>query len=108
MLKFQAKMPDAGNASRTVDMDFSYKEGFPEIPLPDAYERLLCDAIDGDASLFARTDGIAAAWGIIDPIIAGWEGPGAPPMATYRPGSKGPAEADALLARAGHEWRSVR
>ena len=107
VLKFQAKMPDAGNASRTVDMDFFYKDGFPDTPLPDAYERLLCDAIDGDASLFARSDGIAAAWQIIDPVLSGWDGPDAPAMATYAPGSAGPAEAEELLARAGHEWRSV-
>jgi glucose-6-phosphate 1-dehydrogenase len=107
VLKFQAKKPDAGNASRTVDMDFSYKEAFPETPLPDAYERLLCDALEGDASLFARSDGITAAWHIVDPVVTGWESSNAPTMVTYARGSTGPAEADQLLARGGHEWRTL-
>ena len=89
-------------------MDFAYKEGFPDTPLPDAYERLLSDAIEGDASLFARSDGIQAAWRIIDPVLAGWrESQGAPPMTTYARGTDGPAEAEALLARFGHVWQTA-
>ena len=101
--------PDAGNASRTVNMSFHYRDGFPETPLPDAYERLLLDAIKGDASLFARSDGIRAAWSIIDPVIKGWEQAGdaavAPPVERYAPGSWGPAAADELLSRYGHRWQ---
>ena len=110
-LKYQVKMPDAGNASRTVDMSFHYRDGFPDTPLPDAYERLLLDAIRGDASLFARTDGIRAAWRIIDPVIKGWDAAGreggaeVPPMTSYAPGSWGPEAADWLLARYGHRWQ---
>ncbi len=122
-LKYQVKMPDAGNASRTVDMSFHYRDGFPETPLPDAYERLLLDAIKGDASLFARSDGIRAAWSIIDPVIKGWEQAGrgggtvaaagaasgemavVPPVERYAPGSWGPAAADELLSRYGHRWQ---
>lgn len=110
-LKYQVKVPDQGNASQTVDMSFHYKDGFPDSALPDAYERLLLDAIKGDASLFARSDGIQAAWGVIDPVLKAWEsvddraaGSDAPPMARYAPGSWGPQEADDLLAADGYQW----
>ena len=81
-------------------------EAFPDIVLPDAYERLLLDALKGDASLFARNDGIEEAWRLIDPIIAGWETAAqAPPLHTYPMNSWGPGAADELLARSGHAWR---
>ncbi|MEX2444008.1 MAG: glucose-6-phosphate dehydrogenase [Alkalispirochaeta sp.] len=103
--KYQVKVPGAGNASRTVDMAFAYKDGFPDAPLPDAYERLLLDAIEGDASLFARSDGIRASWNIIDPVIKAWESdPDAPAMEQYAPGSWGPTGAEELLSRYGHSW----
>ncbi|MCB0192438.1 MAG: glucose-6-phosphate dehydrogenase [Anaerolineae bacterium] len=102
-LKFEAKVPDL-NESRSVDMDFHYRDAFKGVSLPDAYERLLLDAIRGDASLFARSDEIKIAWKLIDPIIQGWEAKDTPPLATYEPDSWGPAEAEALVARAGHEW----
>jgi glucose-6-phosphate 1-dehydrogenase len=104
-LKFQAKVPDKANASKSVNMEFHYGDTFPEQPLPDAYERLLLDAILGDASLFTRSDGIAAEWSVIDPIIRGWENdPQAPPLGRYAKGGWGPEEADELLSRSGHEW----
>ena len=103
-LQFEAKEPGAGMRTRTVDMEFHYAEDFGEIALPDAYERLLLDAQQGDASLFARADEIELAWGLIDPILESWEGPDAPPLAFYEPGSWGPAEADDLLAQGGRVW----
>jgi glucose-6-phosphate 1-dehydrogenase len=72
--------------------------------LPDAYERLLLDAMQGDASLFARGDGIEMAWELIDPILASWERADAPPLVFYEPESWGPAEADDLLAQDGRAW----
>ncbi len=106
-LKYQVKVPDAGNASQTVDMSFHYRDGFPESPLPDAYERLLLDAVKGDASLFARSDGIRAAWDVIDPVMKAWDAAGsdAPPLSRYAPGSWGPTEADELLAQDGYRWQ---
>lgn len=113
-VKYQVKVPDGGGASRSVDMSFDYRRAFPDNPIPDAYERLLLDAINGDASLFARTDGIRASWDIIDPILERWESPEAGslpeeerplPLTYYDRGSWGPAEADELLARAGHSWQ---
>jgi glucose-6-phosphate 1-dehydrogenase len=112
-LRFQAKELGAGMNSRPVNMMFHYDEEFrPQgagaiNPLPDAYERLLLDAMQGDASLFARHDEIKLAWNLIDPIITAWEQTDAPPLASYEPGSWGPAEADDLLAKdEGRTWYS--
>jgi glucose-6-phosphate 1-dehydrogenase len=103
-LRFEAKEPGAGMLTRSVDMDFHYAEGFAEATLPEAYERLLLDAMHGDAALFARADEIELAWGIIDSMLARWTEPDAPPLASYKPGSWGPAEADELLAGDGRSW----
>ncbi|MFO7679118.1 MAG: glucose-6-phosphate dehydrogenase [Chloroflexota bacterium] len=103
-LKFEAKVPDSRQTD-SVDMEFHYRSSFNGNALPDAYERLLLDAIRGDASLFTRSDGIEAAWRLMDPILHGWETTGMPPMARYEPGSWGPVEADELLARNGSSWR---
>ncbi|MBI4772152.1 MAG: glucose-6-phosphate dehydrogenase, partial [Chloroflexi bacterium] len=72
--------------------------------IPEAYERLLLDALQGDASLFTRSDRIELAWELIDPIIAGWRTPGGPPLHAYEPGDWGPPQADDLLARDGRAW----
>lgn len=104
-LKIEAKMPDSYQETRSVDLSFSYRETFGANALPEAYERLLLDALNGDASLFVRNDGIEISWQIIDPILAGWQTPEAPPLVTYPRGSWGPEAADQLLARDGHHWR---
>jgi len=110
-LKYQVKVPDQGNASKSVDMSFHYRDGFPDASLPDAYERLLLDAVKGDASLFTRSDGIQAAWKVIDPIMKAWEGTGwdagkkISPPARYAKESWGPQEADELLGQHGHSWQ---
>lgn len=103
-LRFEAKEPGMGMHSRSVEMGFYYAEHFGERALPEAYERLLLDALQGDASLFARADEIELAWGLIDPIDASWLAPEAPPLTFYEPGTWGPAEADAFLAREGRAW----
>lgn len=104
-LNFEAKVPDSLRETQSVNMSFSYKNTFGDGAIPDAYERLLLDALIGDASLFVRSDGIEASWSIIDPILQGWETPDAPPVATYERGSWGPTESDMLLARDRHHWR---
>lgn len=105
-LRFETKVPDTVSESRSVNMNHSYLEAFPDVALPDAYERLLLDALRGDASLFARNDGIEAAWRLIDPILSGWaSSPQAPCLHTYPFGSWGPEAANALLAKGGHSWR---
>ena len=103
-LMFEAKVPDSDQEMRSVDMDFHYRDSFSGV-LPDAYERLLLEALRGDASLFTRSDGIEAAWKLIDSIADGWEKSNTPDMALYRRGSWGPSEANALLARDGRLWR---
>lgn len=94
---FQAKKPDSVQEMRTVDMEFHYAESFGDGAIPEAYERLLFEAINGDAALFARHDEIEAAWALVDPIIAGWHNGDGPPLANYAPGTWGPSEADVLL-----------
>jgi glucose-6-phosphate 1-dehydrogenase len=106
-LRFETKVPDTVAESHSVNMNFQYRDAFPGVILPDAYERLLLDALKGDASLFARSDEIEAAWRLIDPVLRGYENsPEVSPVCGYPVGSWGPAEADALLAREGHVWRS--
>jgi glucose-6-phosphate 1-dehydrogenase len=86
-------------------MDFRYSTAFNGKEIPEAYERLLVDAINGDASLFTRSDEIEALWSVIDPILKGWGTAKAPPVVTYKSGTWGPKEAVELLARDNHVWR---
>src|SRR5574338_262620 len=102
--RFEAKVPDTVSQLRSVDMEFHYAESFGETSLPDAYERLLLDTLTGDASLFTRADEVETAWGLIDPIITTWESSKSQSLATYEPGSWGPAEADDLLTRDERKW----
>lgn len=102
-LQFEAKQPDSTQNMRSVDMDFHYRESF-NISLPDSYERLLLDAMAGDASLFTRSDEIEACWRLIDPVIASWE-QGEQSLASYTAGSWGPEEANQLLGRDNRRWR---
>jgi len=103
-LKFEAKVPDSAQETRSVDMEFHFRDSFGDDALPDAYERLLMDALNGDASLFTRADEIEAAWRLIDPILRGWESPHAPPLVFYESGTWGPVAADAFIARDHRHW----
>ena len=103
-LRFEAKAPDTVAETRSVDMEFHYAEAFGATALPEAYERLLLDALQGDASLFTRADEVETAWSLIDPILQAWETHQTPPLSVYRPNSWGPPEADTLLARDGRRW----
>ncbi len=105
-LKFQTKVPGAGMTMRSVDLEFHYQTAFHGAPLPSAYERLLLDALQGDASLFARADEIELAWSVIDPFVQLWRSPEAPPLESYPAGSWGPPGATQFLARAGRVWRT--
>ncbi len=105
-LRFEAKQPGTTAVMRSVDMDFHYAESFGEMPIPDAYERLLLDALNGDASLFTRADEIELSWRIIDSIITGWQSDVAAPLHIYPTGSWGPPEGDWLLEQDGNDWRS--
>ncbi len=87
-----------------VDMEFHYSDRFGEHTLPEAYERLLLDALQGDASLFARSDEIELAWSLIDPLMVVRQPAMGRSVSAYARGSEGPAEADELLARDGRRW----
>lgn len=102
--KFETKVPDTPMDMRSVDMEFHYQPTFGGDSIPEAYERLLLDAIHGDASLFMRHDEIELAWGLIDPIVAGWQSEAAPPLAEYEPDRWGPPEAEAFIAGDGRAW----
>lgn len=103
-LKFEAKVPDAAAETRSVDMEFHYQDSFGETMIPEAYERLCLDALQGDATLFNRADAAELSWSYIDPIIAAWHSEDGPPLTSYEPGSWGPSEAHDLLADSGRRW----
>jgi glucose-6-phosphate 1-dehydrogenase len=102
-LHFQSKVPDAGMQLRLTDLDFRFAREF-KAELPEAYQRLLLDALAGDASLFARADEVELAWSIIDPILAAWRERGLPPLASYNPGCWGPDESLRWMRAQGREW----
>ena len=103
MLRFGAKVPGLRLDVRSVTMDFTYGSAF-NVDSPDAYETLILDALQGDASLFTRADEVEEAWGIVDPIINAWaEGP--PDFPNYDAGTWGPTAADDLPVRDGRRWR---
>jgi glucose-6-phosphate 1-dehydrogenase len=103
-LRFITKVPDQGMHTRPVDMNFLFRDSFGEKAIPEAYERLLLDAISGDPSLFIRGDEIELAWKVADNIREGWEGDHAPALLTYEPGTWGPSAADRLLGHHGRWW----
>lgn len=103
-LRFITKVPDKGMETKGVEMDFVFSEIFGTRAIPEAYERLLLDAMNGDASLFARSDEIELSWQFIDGIRSGWESGQGAPLLTYAPGSWGPAASDELLGRDGRWW----
>jgi glucose-6-phosphate 1-dehydrogenase len=104
-LQIAAKAPGTTLRMRPVQMDFQYGTSFLR-ESPEAYERLLHDALLGDATLFTRADEVEAAWKVLDPVLAAWaDGSGEPQP--YEAGSAGPACADELLARDGRAWRPL-
>jgi glucose-6-phosphate 1-dehydrogenase len=106
MLRFGAKVPGLGLDVRSVTMDFTYGSAF-NVDSPDAYETLILDALQGDASLFTRADEVEEAWSIVDPIIDAWASGPPPEFPNYDAGSWGPPEADELINRDGRHWRRI-
>lgn len=106
-LQFEAKVPDTMAQTKSVNMDYHYQDEFGPNALPEAYERLLLDVLNGDASLFTRADQTELSWELFDPILEAWESPDAPVLSHYEPGSWGPAESDELLASSGHQWVQI-
>jgi glucose-6-phosphate 1-dehydrogenase len=99
-----AKIPGSRTAIQPVSMEFRYGTSFL-FESPDAYERLLLDAMRGDATLFTRDDEVEAQWRICDPIVSHWQQSTTVPAA-YAAGGQGPAEADRLMV-GDHRWRAI-
>ena len=102
-LRFNGKVPGMSLGVRPVRMHFSYDSEFGAYT-PEAYERLLLEAISGDATLFIRRDEVETAWQIVDSIRAGWEGKPLTNREFYAAGTWGPIAADDLLEQLGHTW----
>ena len=103
-LRFNGKVPGTSLQVRPVRMHFSYDSEFGAYT-PEAYERLLLEALSGDATLFIRRDEVETAWRIVDPIRKGWEGKPLTNREFYSAGTWGPVAAEDLLSQAGHHWR---
>ena len=103
-LRFEVKVPDTTAEMKSVDMEFHYGDAFGPMAIPDAYERLLLDAMQGDPALFTRADEIELAWQLIDSVIAGSQTEHAPPLEVYPRESWGPQRAQKLLADDGFNW----
>ena len=107
-LSFHCKVPDEEKvALRSSDLQFYFRDAYPDRPIPESYERLLLDAMQGDAALFMRNDEIERAWEIMDPIIAASESKDGPKPLEYAVGSEGPRCAHEFLARAGRTWSTL-
>jgi glucose-6-phosphate 1-dehydrogenase len=103
-LRLGAKIPGTRMIIRPVNMEFLYGTSFLS-QSPEAYERLITDAMRGDATLFTRNDEVEAQWEICDPIVTAWSHlPG--PLPQYEAGSQGPPQANSLLDE-GHSWRAI-
>jgi glucose-6-phosphate 1-dehydrogenase len=107
-LNFQTKVPSVdGVRLQPRDLAFNFKDAYATKAMPEAYERLLLDAIQGDASLFMRSDEIERAWEIMDPIIQASERAETPQPTEYVVGSQGPDCADKLMAEDGRAWHPI-
>jgi glucose-6-phosphate 1-dehydrogenase len=104
-LRFNGKVPGGGMELRPVRMKFGYETEFGAYT-PEAYERLLLEAMAGDATLFIRRDEVETAWGIVDAIRNAWTGKTLSNREFYAAGTWGPAAADDLLERDGRQWRN--
>jgi glucose-6-phosphate 1-dehydrogenase len=104
-LEIVAKTPAKRFEIRPVELEFPYESAF-RTRMPDAYERLLLDALNGDPTLFPRADEVEEQWALVDAIVAAWSRDRLV-LPNYAAGSWGPPEADDLLRRAGREWREA-
>jgi glucose-6-phosphate 1-dehydrogenase len=102
-LRFQSKRPGQSMTLNPVDMIFRYKDAYDGNE-PEAYETLLLDVMEGNATLFMRKDQVEAAWKIIMPVLEAWKNRMPVSFPNYAPGSWGPEDAEALIAKDGHQW----
>jgi glucose-6-phosphate 1-dehydrogenase len=106
-MRFQVKVPGHAMRIEPYQMDFGYAETFRRGP-PEAYERLLLDAVLGDATLFTRGDEIEAAWTFLEPVLEACRPPHVRELPTYPAGTWGPRQADALIQADGRRWMLTR
>lgn len=105
-LKMNCKVPGIATQIQPVKMDFRYGSYFGSTP-PEAYERLICDCMSGDSTLFARIDEVMASWKLLTPVLEKWKEEKPSNFPNYQSGTWGPAEADHLMARDGRSWRLI-
>jgi glucose-6-phosphate 1-dehydrogenase len=103
-LKMNCKVPGVGSPIQPVKMDFRYSSYFGASP-PEAYERLICDCMSGDSTLFARADELLASWRQFTPILEYWKEHSPKDFPNYQSGTWGPKAADALIGKEGRRWR---
>lgn len=104
LLKFGMKVQGAGYNVQDVNMDFHYSD-LSNNDIPEAYERLLLDCMQGDSTLYARGDAVEAAWKFVDPILRKWTGDDKFPLYGYPCGTWGPEQADMLIEGTHQAWR---
>jgi glucose-6-phosphate 1-dehydrogenase len=103
-LKINSKIPGSSRLIHPVKMDFRYSSHFGSTP-PEAYERLLCDCMLGDPTLFARQDEVIASWRLLQPILEHWQETRPVDFPNYAAGSWGPDRANEMIAQEGRRWR---
>jgi glucose-6-phosphate 1-dehydrogenase len=106
-LRFNAKRPGPAMTLESVSMRFNYKDYFQQAPAV-GYETLIYDCLIGDATLFQRADQVEAAWGLVEPVLTGWQNTNPRHFPNYAAGSEGPIAANDLLAKDGRSWRAIR
>jgi glucose-6-phosphate 1-dehydrogenase len=106
-LRMNCKEPGINSVIQPVDMDFRYGSYFGKEP-PEAYERLICDCIAGDATLFTSIDEVMASWKLLTPLLNYWLYHKTDVFPNYPSGSWGPISAHELLEKAGHAWHSIK
>ncbi|MBJ7450223.1 MAG: glucose-6-phosphate dehydrogenase [Parachlamydiales bacterium] len=105
-LRINCKVPGTAMPIQPVKMDFRY-DAFTGVQPPEAYERLICDAIWGDNTLFIRWDEVLASWTLLTPVLDRWQKDPKPPLDSYTAGSWGPESAANMLMDEGTAWRSI-
>lgn len=105
-LKINCKVPGPSSPVQPVKMDFRYGSYFGVTP-PEAYERLICDCMLGDSTLFAREDEVFSSWKLLTPVLEKWEKENPAPFPNYAAGTWGPPEADLMIMKDGRKWRLI-
>lgn len=105
-LRMNSKVPGISGPIQPVKMDFRYGSYFGAEP-PEAYERLICDCMSGDSTLFARGDEVLASWELVTPILNRWKEVRPTDFPNYASGTWGPEKADSIIEQAGHKWRII-